>query len=90
MTAEDGEGLRAVVRAFAYEGRSKSGVTVDDCDSIAKTDKAVGGREASEASTKNHDGLSGCGCHDIRERIHAAAATASRRLVESLARGPNI
>jgi hypothetical protein len=51
MTAEDGEGLRAVVRAFAYGGRSKRGVTIDDCDSIAKTDEAVGGREAGEAST---------------------------------------
>jgi hypothetical protein len=35
MTAEDGEGLRAVVRAFAYEGISKRGATIDDCDSIA-------------------------------------------------------
>jgi hypothetical protein len=51
MTAEEGEGLRAVVRASAYEGRSKRGVTIDDCDSIAKTDEAVGGREAGEAST---------------------------------------
>ena len=78
MTAEEGEGLRAVVRTFAYEGSSKRGVTIDDCDSIAKTDKAVGGREAGEASTQNHDGLSGGGCHDIRERIHTPAATASR------------
>jgi hypothetical protein len=78
MAAEEGKGLRAVVRAIAYEGRSKRGVTIDDCDSIAKKGKAIGGREAGEASTQNHDGLSGCGCHDIRERIHTPAAMASR------------
>jgi hypothetical protein len=79
MAAEDGEGLRAVVRA-----------SIDDRDSIPKKGKPIGGREAGGASTKNYDGLSGGRCHDIRERIHTAAATASRRLVESLARGPNI
>jgi hypothetical protein len=79
MAAEDGEGLRVVVR-----------VSIDDRDLISKKGEAIGGREAGWASTKNDDGLSGGRCHDIRERIHTAAATASRRLVESLARGPNI
>lgn len=79
MAAEDGEGLRVVVRAL-----------IDDRDSIPKKGEAIGGREAGGASTKNYDGLSGGRCHDIRERIHTPAATASRRLVESLARGPNI
>jgi hypothetical protein len=67
MTAEEGEGFRVVVS-----------LSIDDRDSIAKTDKAVGDREAGEASTQNHDGLSGGGYHDIRERIHTPAATASR------------
>ena len=67
MTAEEGEGLRVVVS-----------LSIDDRDSIAKKGKAIGGREAGEASTQNHDGLSGCGCHDIRERIHTPAAMASR------------
>jgi hypothetical protein len=67
MAAEDGERLRVVVS-----------LSIDDRDSIAKKGKAIGGREAGEASTKNYDGLSGCGCHDIRERIHTPAAMASR------------
>ena len=67
MTAEEGEGFRVVVS-----------LSIDDRDSIAKKGKAIGGREAGEASTQNHDGLSGCGCHDIRERIHTPAAMASR------------
>ena len=67
MAAEEGEGFRVVVS-----------LSIDDRDSIAKMGKAIGGREAGEASTQNHDGLSGCGCHDIRERIHTPAAMASR------------
>ena len=67
MAAEEGKGLRVVMSP-----------SIDESDSIAKKGKAIGGREASEASTQNHDGLSGCGCHDIRERIQTPAATARR------------
>jgi hypothetical protein len=67
MAAEEGEGFRVVVS-----------LSIDDRDTIAKKDKAISGCEAGEASTQNHDGLSGCGCHDIRERIHTPAAMASR------------
>ena len=67
MAAEEGEGFRVVVS-----------LSIDDRDSIAKKGKAIGDREAGEASTQNHDGLSGGGYHDIRERIHTPAATASR------------
>jgi hypothetical protein len=67
MAAEEGKGLRVAMSSL-----------IDESDSIAKKGKAIGGREAGEASTQNHDGLSGCGCHDIRERIHTPAAMASR------------
>jgi hypothetical protein len=78
MAAEDGEGLRGVTKVFACAGASKKGAPIDDRDSIAKTREAVGGGETGRASTKNHDGLSGGGCHEIRERSQTPAATASR------------
>jgi len=77
MAAEDGEGLRGVIKGFARAEASKLGVP-DDRDSIAKTGEAVGGREPGGASTKNHDGLSGGGYHENRERSQTPAATASR------------
>ena len=78
MAAYDGEGLRGITKVFACAGASKQGAPIDDRDSIAKTGKAVGGREPCGASTKNHDGLSGGGCHENRERSQTPAATASR------------
>ena len=78
MAAEDGEGLRGVTKVFACAGASKQRATIDDRDSIAKTGEAVGGGETGGASTKNHDGLSGGGCHENRERSQTPAATASR------------
>ena len=90
MAASDSEGLRGITKVFAYASASKQRATIDDRDSVAKTSEAVGGGETGGASTKNHDGLSGDGCHENRERSQTPAATASRRLVESRARGPNI
>ncbi len=78
MAAEDGEGLRGVTNDFACAGASKQGVAIDDRDSIAKMGEAVGGRETGGASTKNHDGLSGGGSHENRDRSQTPAATASR------------
>ena len=90
MAAYDGEGLRGVTKVIAYAGASKQEATIDDRNSIAMTGEAVGGGKTGRASTKNHDGLSGGGRHENRERSQIPAATASRRLVASLARGPNI
>jgi hypothetical protein len=90
MAAEDGEGLGGVTKVFACAGSSKQGATIDNLDSKAMTGQAVGGGETGRASTKNHDGLSGGGRHENRERSQTPAATASRRLVASRARGPNI
>ena len=90
MAAENGEGLRVVVRAFAYDGVFNRGAVIDDCDSIAKVGETVGGSETGRASSKNRDGLGASGCHEDRERNQTPAATASRRLAASLARGPNI
>jgi hypothetical protein len=45
MAAEDGEGVRVVVRVFAYEGVSKQGAMFDDCDAIALAGEAIGGGE---------------------------------------------
>ena len=78
MAAEDGEGLKGVAKVFACAGASQQGVPIDDCDSIAMTGEAVGGGETGRASTKNHDGLSGSGRHENRERSQTPAATASR------------
>ena len=78
MAAEDSEGLREVTNVFACAGASKQGMAIDDRDSIAKMGEAVGGRETGGAPTKNHDGLSGGGSHENRERSHTPAATASR------------
>jgi hypothetical protein len=78
MAAEDGEGLRVVAQVFACAGASQQGVTIDDRDSIAMTGEAVGGGETGRTSTKNHDGLSGGGRHENRERSQTPAATASR------------
>lgn len=78
MTAEDREGFRVVLRAFAYESTSKSGVSIDDCDSITMTGKTVGGGEAGRASSKNRDGLGTRGCHGNRDWNQTLAATASR------------
>lgn len=78
MAAENGEGLRDITKVVAYAGTSKQGTPIDDCDSIAMTREAVGGGETGGASTKNHDGLSGGGCHDNLERNQTLVATASR------------
>ena len=90
MAAEDGEGLGCVTKAFAGPGTSKQGAPIDNRDLKAMTCEAVGGGETGRASTKNHDGVSGGGCHENRERSQTPAATASRRLIASRARGPNI
>ena len=78
MAAEDGEGLRGVTKVLACAGSSEQGAPIDDRDSIAMTGEVVGGGEPGGASTKNHDGLSGGGCHENRERSQTPAATASR------------
>ena len=78
MAAEDSEGFNGITRISAYMGTSEQGATIDDRDSIAKTGEAIGGRETGGASTKNHDGLSGGGCHENRERSQTPTATASR------------
>jgi hypothetical protein len=78
MAAKDGERLRVVTGLFTCAGTSELGATIDDRDSIAMTDEAVGGGEAGRASTKNHDGLSVRGRHENRERSQTPAATASR------------
>ena len=90
MAAEDGEVLGYVTKVFACARTSKQGATIDNRDSKAMTGEAVGGGETGWATTKNDDGLSGGGRHENRERSQTPAATASRRLVASLARGPNI
>jgi hypothetical protein len=78
MAAEHGERLRIFKRILTCAGTSQEGATIDECDSIAMTDEAVGGSETGRASTKNHDGLSGGGHHENRERSQTLAATASR------------
>ena len=78
MAAEDSEGFKGITRISAYVGASKQGAPIDDRDPIAKIGEAVGGRETGGASTKNHDGLSGGGCHENRERSQTPAATARR------------
>ena len=78
MAAEDDERLRGVTKVFACAGASKQGAPIDDRDSIAMVGEAVGGGETGRASTKNHDGLSGGGRHENRERSQTPAATASR------------
>jgi hypothetical protein len=55
MATEDDEGLRAILRAFACEGISKSRTPIDDRDSIAMADETVGGCETGRASSKNHN-----------------------------------
>lgn len=90
MTAEQGEGLGNLAMVIDGADAAKLGAAIGDCDSIAKIGETVRGSETCWASSNNHDGLSDRGCHESRERIHTPAATASRRLVESLARGPNI
>ena len=78
MAAEDGEGLRVVVRVFAYGGAAKQRALFDDCDAIALAGEAVSGGETGQASSKNHDRLGARGFHVDRERNHTPAATASR------------
>ena len=78
MAAEGDEGLRGVTKVFSCAGASKRGASIENRDSIAMMGEAVGGGEAGEASTKNHDGLSGGGCHESRERSQTPAATARR------------
>ena len=78
MAAENSEGFNGISRISAYVGASEQGASIDDRDSIAQTGKAVGGCETGGASTKNHNGLSGGGCHENRERSQTPAATASR------------
>ena len=57
MAAEDGEGLRALLKIFAREGGSNSRTSIDDRDSITMVDETVGGCETGRASSKNDDGL---------------------------------
>src|SRR6185503_1606012 len=90
VAAEDGEGLRVVVRVLVYEGAAKQRTLFDDCDTIAMAGKAVSGGKTGRASSKNHDRLGARGFHVDRERNHTPAATANRSLVVSRARGPNI
>ena len=78
MAAEDDEGLRGVTKVFACAGASKRGAPIENRDSIAMMGEAVGGGETGEAPTKDHDGLSGGGGHENRERSQTPAATASR------------
>ena len=90
MAAENGEGLRAVPMVFAHEGAFRRRAAIDDRDSIAKVGETEGGSETRRAPSKNRDGLGASGCHEDRERNQTPAATASRRLAASRARGPNI
>src|SRR5262245_64777666 len=90
MAAENGEGLGVALMRFADKDTFRRTVGIDDCDSIAELGQTIGGSEAFQASSKNCDGLGASGCHEDRERNHTPAATASRRLAASLARGPNI
>ena len=78
MAAYDGEGLRGITKVFACAGASKQEAPIDDRDSVAMTGEAVGCGKTGGASTKNHDGLSGGGCHENLERNQTLAATASR------------
>lgn len=78
MAAEHGERLRVFTRILTCAGTSQEGATIDNCNSIAMTDKAVGGGETGKTSAKNHNGLSGGGHHENRERSQTLAATASR------------
>ena len=57
MAAEDGEGLRALLKIFAREGVSSGRTSIDDRDSITMVDETVGGCETGLASSKNDDGL---------------------------------
>src|SRR5688572_11769184 len=90
MAAQDGEGRRIVLGPFAYKGAFGVRAMVDDRDSKAKVSETVGYSETGWVSPKNHDGLGGSGSHEDRERNHTPAATTSRRLAASRARGPNI
>ena len=78
VAAEDGEGLRVVVRRFVDEGAAKQRALFDDGDAIAMTGEVVCGGETGRASAKNHDRLGARGFHVDRERNHTPAATASR------------
>ena len=90
MASEDGEWLSGITSIFTYGGAPKQGATINDRHSIALAGEVVGGGKAGRAATDYHNGLSGGGRHEDRERIQTPAATASRRVVASLARGPNI
>lgn len=90
MAAEDGEWLSAMLKIFAREGGSNSRTSIDDRDSMAMMDETVGSCETGRASSKNDDGLCVCRGHEDRARNHTPAATASRWLAASRARGPNI
>src|SRR5262249_27014088 len=90
MAPKNGEGLRAVLMVFAYEGAFRRKGGIDDRDTIAEVGETEGGSETGRAPSKNRDGLGAGGCHEDGERNQAPAATASRRLAASRARGPNI
>jgi hypothetical protein len=72
------------------EGSSAQGAMIYDRHAIAMLGQTVRGGQTGGAFTKNDDGLRGGGRHEDRERSQTPAAMASRRLVASRARGPNI
>ena len=78
VAAEDGEGLRVVVKVFAYGGAAKQRALFDDCDAIALAGEAVSGGKTGRASSNDHDRLGAGGFHVDRERNHTPAATANR------------